>query len=100
MFIGYVFKSGETANIGAISIAVALLFFSNTILPLETLPMGIRSIAELNPFVISESVLRKVTLFNESLADMLGSLALLFAYIVVFAALTYVVREIAGRRSV
>jgi len=100
MLIGYVFKSGETANIGAISIAVGLLFFSNTILPLETLPPGIRNIAELNPFVISENVLRKVTLFNESLTNMMGSLALLLSYIVAFAVLTYISREVSSRRSV
>ena len=37
MIVGYLFSSEETATIGAISLGTILLFFSNTIIPLETI---------------------------------------------------------------
>ena len=99
MFIGYLFKSEETANIAAISISVIMLFFSSTILPLETLPSAIQDIAKFNPFVIGESLLRRVSVFNESVSALSFQLSILLAYIALFAILTYVMREISSRRD-
>src|SRR3989344_501771 len=98
IFIGYLFKSGETANIAAISISTIMLFFSNTILPLETLPETIQKIASFNPFVLGESTLRRVLIFNEPLTDLTFQLSILLVYIVVFAALAYAMREISSRK--
>ncbi len=64
MLIGYLFKSEETAMLATISLASLFLFFSSTILPLETLPESLKSAAGLNPFVISESILKKIMLFK------------------------------------
>jgi ABC-type multidrug transport system permease subunit len=64
MLIGNVFKSEETGVLAAISISSLLLFFSNTILPTESLPFIFKKIVGFNPFIVSESLLRKLLLFD------------------------------------
>ena len=64
MLIGYIFNTKQTVTIAAISTGMALLFFSNTIIPLETLSTKIREILSYNPFIIGETMLKKILLFN------------------------------------
>lgn len=68
MLIGYIFRSEETGALASISLGSLLLFLSNTILPLEYLPSFMVKLGIYNPFVISESLIRKITLFNSTLA--------------------------------
>ncbi|MDD5649486.1 MAG: ABC transporter permease [Candidatus Nanoarchaeia archaeon] len=98
MIIGYLFRSGETANLAAISISSLFLFFSNTILPLETLPTYIKSIVLFNPFVIIEGMLKKIMLFNSTLADQGWNFLILLAYIMVFGLIAYIANESTKRR--
>jgi len=98
MLIGYLFKSSETANIGAISIGSLLLFFSNTILPIETLPRAIRNIVQFNPFIVGESSLKKIILFNEPLMNILTSIYILAGFVVLLFILAYVTRELTKRQ--
>ncbi len=102
MFIGFIFKSEETATLGAISIGSLMLFFSNTILPIETLPIGIRDIARFNPFVLSVSVLKKIMLFGANFTNMFDSISLevymLFCFVVIFFVLAFVAREVTKSR--
>ncbi len=91
MIIGYVFSSEETATIGSISLGTILLFFSNTIIPLETLPTGFRQIANYNIFVIGEAIIRKIILFESSLKGISKELYLLGAYILVFIVVIFVI---------
>jgi len=100
MLIGYLFKSGETANLAVISLACILLFFSNTILPLETLPMAIRSIAEYNPFILGVNALKEILLFKSSLAAIATQFYTLLIYVVMLIILVYVVRLFSKRRYV
>ncbi|MEK6835791.1 MAG: ABC transporter permease [Nanoarchaeota archaeon] len=97
MLIGYLFRSNETSNIAAISVSALLLFFSNTILPLETLPTAIRGIVSFNPFIIGEASLKKVLLFNESLTSILPSIYTLIGYIALLVVLVYITRELTKR---
>ena len=69
MLIGYVFNTQETAILASISFGSVALLLSNMILPLESMPEYIRNIAQYNPFVISESILKSTILFH---ADLLG----------------------------
>ena len=94
MFIGYVFRSSETANMASISVAAALLFFSSTVLPLETLPVTIREIVKYNPFVLGESLLRQTILFKESLQGSYIVMSAIILYIAVLAVLTYLTRRL------
>ena len=80
MAIGYIFKSEETATLAAISIGSIFLFLSNTILPLESMPAQIGQIAQFNPFVIGDSLLRKALLFNAGFKSLLFQICLLLIY--------------------
>lgn len=93
MLIGYMFKSGETSNIAAISLASILLFFSNTILPIETLPSSIRGIVQFNPYIIGESALRKILLFNQGLDAVLSQIYILVGYMALLLIIVYLFRE-------
>ena len=96
-WVGYLFRSNETTNIAAISVSALLLFFSNTILPLETLPTAIRRIVNFNPFIIGEASLKKVLLFNENLVSILPAIYNLLGYIVILLVLIYITRTLTKR---
>lgn len=97
MLIGYIFKSGETTTLGALFVASILLFFSNTILPLESLPEKIKAITLFNPFVVSQELLKGLMLFNLGLGDVLRYVIILLAFLGVFASLTFLARELTKR---
>ncbi|MBD3249744.1 hypothetical protein GF336_06890 [Candidatus Woesearchaeota archaeon] len=80
MVIGYIFNSEETATLASISTGSVFMFLSNVILPLESMPEYIRNIAEFNPFVIAESILRKAIIFKADFAALQNELLLLLAY--------------------
>src|SRR3989344_1259944 len=100
MLIGYLFKSGETSNLAVITIASILLFFSNTILPLETLPLALRSIAGFNPFILGADALKEILLFNTSLNLISTEFYILLGYIVVLFVLVFIIRELSKRRYI
>ncbi len=67
MFIGYSFRSEETSILAAIGVASLLMFFSNTIFPVEAISASLKNIAVYNPLVITDSLLKKMILFDSSL---------------------------------
>ncbi len=89
MFIGYMFRSEETAMLATISLGSLLLFFSSTILPLETLPESLKRIADFNPFVISEGILKQVMLFKSGFYAVYEPILILSGYILVIICLVY-----------
>lgn len=98
MIIGYIFNSEETSTLAAISTGSLMLFFSNTILPIETLPDYIRIIANYNPFVLSESILKRIMLFDVHLSAVSVSLYMLLCFIAIFFVLSFVAREVTKRK--
>ena len=98
MIIGYMFRTSETANLAAISISSIMLFFSNTILPLETLPVYIKSVVIFNPFVVIESMLKKVILYNSNLGDQGWNFMILVGYVMLFGLIAYLASEATKRR--
>ncbi len=82
MGIGYAFRSEETGTLASISAGSLLLFVSGIVLPIETISPTIRSIASFNPFVISESIIREVFLFNAGFSGVWSGLATLAGYAV------------------
>src|SRR3989344_5690430 len=98
MVIGYLFKSSETANLGAISLGALSLFFSNTILPIETLPGTLREIVQFNPFILGETSLKKIILFNENLSGVWLQVAILFAFVVFLFFAAYYTRVLTKRQ--
>ena len=98
MTIGYLFNSEETAIIASISIASFLLFFSNTILPIETIPDSLKNLALFNPFVIADTLLKKMILFQASLPEVLNFIYMLASYLAIFFVLAFIAREATKRR--
>ena len=98
MMLGYAFKSEETSILAAMSASSFLLFFSNTILPIETIPPSLSWIASFNPFVLSDSILKKLLLFKGSFSSVATELYVLLSYLTVFLILTFLTRQITKRR--
>jgi len=90
MLIGYAFKSEETATLGAVSIGSIFLFFSNTILPIESMPSYVTNIARFNPFIIATDLVKKLFLFRAELGSLGNNFGMLAAYILLFAALIWI----------
>ena len=82
MGIGYAFKSEETGTLASISTGSLLLFVSGVVLPIETISSAVRNITSFNPFVISESVIRKIFLFNAGISGIWPELVTLAGYTV------------------
>src|SRR3989344_5011773 len=80
MGIGYAFKSEETGTLASISTGSLLLFVSGIVLPIEIISSTVRNITSFNPFVISESVIRKIFLFNAGISGIWSELVTLAGY--------------------
>ncbi len=93
MFVGYIFKSEETGALASISLGSIFLFLSNTVLPLEYLPSFMTKIGQYNPFVLSESLIRKITLFDATLQTQWQTTAILGGVIVGLFILIHVVKR-------
>lgn len=98
IIIGYVFRDEETSNIASISVSTLLLFFSNTILPIESLPASIRQVVNFNPFMIGEAAVRRVYMFNEPISKIASLLYILGAYVAALIILSYLGRKFAKFR--
>ena len=98
MFIGYIFKSEETTIFAAVLTAAVLMFFSNTILPIETISARFSEFAPFNPLVVSETAFKKIILFGFNLSSVLSELYILGGFLAVFVLLTYLGRK-ATKRS-
>lgn len=97
MFIGYIFKSEETTIFASVLISAITLFFSNVIIPLEKITSTFRELANLNPLVISDNVLKKILLFGFSFNSYIHEIIILLIYLFVFLILTFFARKITKR---
>jgi ABC-2 type transport system permease protein len=96
--VGYLFDSEETSTLAAIAIAALMLLFSNTILPLETLPQYIRDIVQYNPFVIGEGMLKQILTFQATLSDLWIKIVILIGVCVLLGILAFLSRKLTKRR--
>ncbi|MSR86329.1 ABC transporter permease [Candidatus Woesearchaeota archaeon] len=80
MLFGYIFNTKSTVTLATISAAMIMLFFSNAILPLETLSSYTRNIVQYNPFIISELLLKKILLFGATFSGITEPLYLLLGF--------------------
>ena len=99
MVLGYIFNNQETSTLGSMFVSSILLFFSNTILPLESLPSGFRNIAMFNPFVVSESMLRELILFDTGFMSIINYVYILSGFIIVLIGILVSLRLIKKRES-
>jgi len=82
MIIGHVFRSQETVVLGSITLASLFLFLSNTILPLVSMPQGLQKILMYSPFVLAESIIRKVLILDMNFLDNGISLLIILGYVI------------------
>ena len=97
MVIGYVLNSTETTTLASITIGSLILLFSNTIMPTEALPLAIRRFVDYSSFVIGESALKKVMLFNYGLDKALFEIYVLLAYATIFFVAIILIQQSTGR---
>ena len=82
MLIGVIFRSEETTTLAAITLASIMLFFSSTVLPLESMPYNFMKVSAYNPFVISVELLKQSMLFNLGFENLSSRLMILLGYII------------------
>lgn len=66
MVLGTMFTSEETSILASISTGSLFLFLSGVIIPIEGMSVGLRELTQLNPYVISEEIIRRVFIFGGS----------------------------------
>jgi ABC-2 type transport system permease protein len=92
-FIGYLFKTEESIIFAAVLVASLMMFFSNTLLPIETFSSSLKTIAKFNPFVISDFMLRKLMIFNYGYKEILFEIYLLSGFATLFLVLSLLWRK-------
>ncbi len=92
MALGYVFASEETATIAGISIGTLFLFFSNTIIPLESLPSSIQNIVQYSPYLMNEGIIRKLAFYNLGIGTVSQELLFLLSYMLAFLMFSYFIQ--------
>ncbi len=100
MLVGYLFNSSETSTLGAISVGSVMLLLSDVILPLESMPSYILSIAQYNPFVLGSGLLRKAIIHNVPFTSIENGIALLFGYCAVIFVLVIAVQSITKKHYI
>ena len=100
MFVGYLFNTEETTTLASISFGTVFLFLSNVLIPLESMPEYFMKIAKYNPFVIGETAVRKVLLFQTGLSGIKHDLFLLMGYCVIAFVLIIMVQKLSKRMYV
>ena len=73
------------------------MFFSNTILPIESISSGFKSIANFNPVVVLDIALKKIILFGFSYSSILNEIIILGIFCLIFIVLAYLGRKITRR---
>jgi len=93
MLIGYIFTSEETGMLGAISVSSILLLISNMILPIESMPEYVMNIARFNPFVLGQTILQRIVIFNTHLKVLLPDASYLIAYSIIMYGIILIVQK-------
>ncbi|MFA4886687.1 MAG: ABC transporter permease [Candidatus Nanoarchaeia archaeon] len=97
MIIAHLFNTEETALLGTMSFSILLLVLSEFILPIEAAPLFIGKLVGLNPFVITETILRKILVFNLPFASVLTGIVLLLVYLILSVGLLLVVTRFSNK---
>ena len=83
LFVGHLFPSEQAHMFASLSGSSVFLFFSNTILPVESMPYLMQRIVHYNPFVIGERLLRKILIHQLDFLAVQQDLLLLVVYMIV-----------------
>lgn len=97
MLVGYVFNSEESALLGSVSLGSLFLIFSDLIIPMESMPESMLSIAKYNPFAMSGDLLRKTMVNAVPFSAIWEGLLVLFAYAVLIFGLMILVQYLSKK---
>jgi len=98
MVIGYAFSSEETGILASISTGSFFLFVSGVILPVEGMSEGLREITKLNPFVLTQNIIREMFIFQGTLFSVWEDFLILFFYGLFLFLLIMVIDSIVRKR--
>jgi len=99
IFLGSIFNSEETSLLGTLVIGLAFLMVSGTILPLEYMPATVRAIADFNPFVLTNQMLRDVILFKAGFDVISTEMSYMLLYVLVLGVVVFFMHNIFEKRS-
>ncbi len=97
MAIGYLSTSQEGAVLIAVFLSSIMLFMSGAIIPVESMPPAMQTLVKLNPFVISENLLRKTIVHHLSLASLGFGVFVLLGYSLILFTLAFVATKYAKK---
>ncbi len=86
MIFGFIFTSEETTTLFSVIICVIFFVISSTMIPLESMNPSIYMFAQLNPYVLSEFLLRRVLIFDTGLGLTTLQFMMLLAEILILGA--------------
>jgi ABC-type multidrug transport system permease subunit len=89
MIVGYLFNSEETAMLASISAGSAMLFLSDIIIPIESMPPFLYTLAQYNPLVLGGTLLRSTMLYNASFTDIGTKFVVLVFYCLALGVCTF-----------
>lgn len=95
MLIGYSFKSYQGVMLASIALSALLLFISDLVLPVSTIPGGLQTLIQANPLVLSAGLLNLSIVFGFGVGDLLAGLGALVMYSVVMFVLIMIVQRLA-----
>jgi ABC-type multidrug transport system permease subunit len=98
ILIGHLFKSEEAVILVSISVVSLMIFFSNIILPIESILGKFQVVALYNPLVVSADMLRKALLFGQGIAQMTSELYILLGTFAACFVLSFIVRKLTKRK--
>lgn len=99
MLLGYLFNTSEAIMMSTIALGSVMIFFSNLILPLETLAPIIQSIARLNPYVVASETIRKAMLFGAGFDTVYTDILILLVYCVAIIILIMIVKQAKAKKQ-
>ncbi len=94
MLIGFFFTTQEMVSLGCIAFGSVFILLSNTILPLEKMPSWFVKFSASNPFILSETLLRKAMLFDGTLVSLVSEIFILIGIVMILLVLLYFVEKI------
>ena len=99
MLIAYLFRAEQTITLVTISFGSLLLFLSDIILPIESMPMFIQNIVRYNPFLVSEQLIKRIILFGAEFSSLIPDILYLVGLSVVIFILILLNEQLIKRHS-
>jgi ABC-type polysaccharide/polyol phosphate export permease len=99
MAIAYFIKKQQTSILLSTFVALALFLFSDVIFPPEVMPKLAAFLAELNPMVVGERMIRKVIYHKISLGIQMSDIWILIGFVAFAVILVIIAARKNKRRS-